>query len=144
MGSPRPTFDVDLCYRRTDQNLARVAAALADLHVTLRGAPRNLPFTLDARTLRTGMNFTLDSDLGALDLLGEVPPIGDYDAIASRAETWAVGDLTIRTISLEDLIRVKQHIKRFKDSESLFQLLAIRRVRAEAAGRGPVSGDDRV
>jgi hypothetical protein len=43
--------------------------------------------------------------------------------------------MRLRTISLDDLIRVKRHIDRGKDSESLFQLLAIKRVREEEERR---------
>jgi predicted nucleotidyltransferase len=70
-----------------------------------------------------------------LDLLGWIEPLGDYDAIVSRAETYTVAGLILRTISLEDLIRVKQHIGRSKDRDSLYQLLAIKRVREEEGRR---------
>ncbi len=50
-GSPLPTYDVDLRYRRTPQNLERLAEALRELHPTLRGAPPDLPFRLDAQSL---------------------------------------------------------------------------------------------
>jgi hypothetical protein len=43
MGSPRVTFDTDLCYRRTPENLKNLAAALKELNPTLRGAPADLP-----------------------------------------------------------------------------------------------------
>ena len=33
MGSPRVTYDVDLCYRRSPENHERLAAALQGLHV---------------------------------------------------------------------------------------------------------------
>jgi hypothetical protein len=48
-GSPRITYDIDLCYRRTNQNLERLAVALRELNPSLRGAPPDLPFQLDAR-----------------------------------------------------------------------------------------------
>jgi hypothetical protein len=51
LGSPRVTYDVDLCYRRERENLERLAAALRQLNPTLRGAPPDLPFVLDARSL---------------------------------------------------------------------------------------------
>lgn len=41
----------------------------------------------------------------------------------------------VRTISLADLIRVKEHIRRPKDRDSLFQLHAIKQIR-ESGGRG--------
>ena len=131
MGSPRATVDVDLCYSRSRENLVKLSAALTELGVSLRGAPPDLPFRPDVATLAAGLNFTLSTSEGPLDLLGEVEPLGDFDRIASRAETYEIWGRRLRTISLEDLIRVKQHIKRFKDSESLHQLLAIKRVRGE-------------
>ena len=60
-GSPIPTLDVDLSYRRTEENLQRLAAALKTLHPTLRGAPPDMPFQLDARSLALGANFTFDT-----------------------------------------------------------------------------------
>lgn len=73
---------------------------------------------------------------GSLDLLGWVEPIGDYDALLPRAESYPLGDVTVRTISLEDLIRVKEHIRRAKDRDSLFQLHAIRQIRESRRGGG--------
>jgi predicted nucleotidyltransferase len=139
MGSPRPTFDVDICYQRTKDNLARLAAALREVKPTLRGAPRDLPFRLDAESLAMGSNFTFDTEIEKLDLLGWVEPLGDYDVLTPRAELYDFAGFKIKTIGLEDLIRVKQHIARQKDSESLYQLLAIRRVREElqADGKNP-------
>src|SRR5215207_7774720 len=63
-GSPRVTYDVDLCYRRTRENLERLAAALNDLKPTLRGAPPDLPFVIDARSLALGENFTFNTTVG--------------------------------------------------------------------------------
>jgi predicted nucleotidyltransferase len=125
-GGNRPTFDVDLCYRRTPDNLRRLAAALQPLKPTLRDAPPGLPFRPDAHTLAMGTNFTFRTDAGDLDLLGHVEPLGGYDQLAPNAETYDLGDFTLRTISLEDLIRVKEHLRREKDRESLRQLLALR------------------
>jgi hypothetical protein len=41
----------------------------------------------------------------------------------------------LKVIALDDLIRVKEHIARKKDSESLFQLRAIKRLREETGQR---------
>lgn len=129
LGSPRVTYDVDLCYRRTQDNLERLAEALRQLDVGLRGAPPDLPFQLDGRALALGSNFALTTKLGDLDLLGYLEPLGDYDAVARHAETYQVGNLELKVISLEDLITIKRHIGRPKDRESLLHLLAIGRVR---------------
>ncbi len=130
-GSPRVTYDVDFCYRRTRENIERLAAALKELKPTLRGAPAGLPLVLDAQALGFGSNYTFDTDFGKFDLLGWVEPLGDYDALLKNSEKYVIGDMEIQTIGLDDLIRIKEHIGRAKDRESLLQLLAIKRIRAE-------------
>jgi predicted nucleotidyltransferase len=130
-GSPRVTYDVDLCYLRTKENLERLASALAQLNVTLRGAPADVPYKLDVRALSMGLNFTLNTSQGDLDLLGYVEPLGDFARLDIHATDIALEDFLLRVISLDDLIKIKQHINRPKDRDSLFQLLAIKRLREE-------------
>jgi predicted nucleotidyltransferase len=130
-GSPRVTYDVDLCYRRTKENLERLATALNELKPKLRGAPPDLPFVIDVRTLSLGTNFTFTTRDIPLDLLGWVEPLGDYDALAKRAKPRKLGNNDVLVIDLDDLITIKQHIRRPKDQESLMQLLAIKRTREE-------------
>jgi hypothetical protein len=76
-GSSYITNDLDICYARSQANLVSLADSLKDLHPRLRGAPAGLPFLWDSETLRRGLNFTLSTDWGDLDLLGEVAGIGD-------------------------------------------------------------------
>lgn len=129
-GSPRVTYDIDLCHRRTPENLKRLAEALREIKPTLRNAPPDLPFIIDERTLALGSNFTFSTPYGDLDFLGWVEPIGDYDSLITRAERHTFAGREYQVIALEDLIRVKEHIRRPKDQESLFQLRAIRDIRA--------------
>jgi predicted nucleotidyltransferase len=129
LGSPLPSFDIDLCYRRTAENLKRLAGALKEMHPTLRGAPPDLPFQLDAQSLALGANFTFNTDYGPVDLLGWVEPFGTYEELFPKSETIALGDLSLRVIGLDDLIAIKQHIRRPKDQAALFQLEAIKRLR---------------
>lgn len=132
MGSPRVTYDVDLCYRRTAENLERLARVLRTLKLTLRGASPDLKFRLDAKALALGSNFTFEVDGEyALDLLAYLEPIGTYDDLLAGSESLQIGGRTVRVIGLEDLIRIKRHLARPKDRESLFQLEAIKRLRQE-------------
>ncbi len=128
-GGLRPTYDVDLCYRRSPENLKRLAAALRELRPTLRGAPKDLPFRIDEATLRAGSNFTLNTDAGPLDLLGWVEPLGDFEKVAAQAVGLRFGERTVKTLSIDGLIRIKEHIRRPKDQASLVELLALRRER---------------
>lgn len=94
-GSVRLTVDLDISYARDAANLDRLAAALAPHHPRLRGAPPELPFIWDAQTLRSGLNFTLKTDLGDLDVLGEVTGIGGYDEVARLSTEQDVGGLRV-------------------------------------------------
>jgi hypothetical protein len=130
-GGGRVTLDSDFCYRRTAANLERLAAALQELKPSLRGAPADLPFRIDAQALALGCNFTFDSRFGDVDFLGEVQPIGDYDALRKNAATFAVASYELDAIGLDDLIRVKRFVNRPKDRDSLLQLKAIKQNRGE-------------
>src|SRR5436190_24261688 len=71
-GTARATLDVDVVYARKRENIRRLATALAPYKPYLRGAPAGLPFKFDEATVRAGLNFTLRTTLGDVDLLGEV------------------------------------------------------------------------
>lgn len=125
-GYPRFTRDLDICYARDPANLDRLAAALAPLNPYLRGAPRGLPFTLDAATLRSGLNFILTTDGGDLDLLGELTGVGGYAELSPNAVEIEAFGRRVRLIHLDDLERAKRAAGRPQD---LFDLEAIRAIR---------------
>jgi len=131
-GSARVTVDIDLCYRRTKDNLKRLAAALHEINPTLRNAPKDLPFIIDEKTLALGNNFTFDTPLGDLDLLGFLEPLGDYEVISKRALTIRVGQIDLKVIHIDDLIAIKQYLQRPKDRDSLMHLLAIKKIQSES------------
>jgi len=130
-GSARLTYAWDFCYRRSVDSLERLATALKETHPRLRNAPPDLPFTLDGKSLALAENLTLDTDLGPLDLLGYMEPVGVYEDIEERAEVYELGEYRVKAVSLDDLIRIKEHLGRPKDRESLLHLRAIRQVREE-------------
>ena len=124
-GSAHVTYDLDVLYRRTPDNIQRLAAALAPLSPYLRGAPDGLPFRLDAATMTRGLNFTLLTTLGAIDLLGEVTGGGTYEALVGESESAAVGGRTILCVSLRRLIALKRAAGRPKDLVILGELEAL-------------------
>ncbi|WP_442483000.1 hypothetical protein [Aeoliella sp. SH292] len=131
LGGSRTTFDVDLCYRRTAENLHRLAEAMKALQPTLRDAPAGLPFVLDAKTLALGSNFTFNTRYVPLDLLGWLDPIGAYEELVPSAESFEYKGRKLSVIGLEDLIRIKEYLGRPKDQEALLQLRAIHRLRQQ-------------
>lgn len=124
-GAATLTGDVDICYARDGQNLERLVQALAPFHPRLRGVPPDLPFRLDVPTLRTGLNFTLTTDLADLDLMGEVLGLGAYDAVSTVAEEIEVYGVPCSVLTLEGLIRAKRAAGRPKDLRALHELEAL-------------------
>lgn len=126
-GSSRVTQDLDICYSRSPENLERLAAALAPFRPTLRGAPPGLPFTLDARSLQSGLNFTLSAEPGDIDILGEVPGVGGYDQVSVDAVPMEVYGHQVLVMSLTTLEQAKRAAGRLKDIADLAEIQDIRR-----------------
>jgi hypothetical protein len=128
-GSTYFTKDLDICYSRTSQNVDAVAKAFASLHCYVRGAPRDLPFRFDAPTIRAGLNFTLTTDLGDVDLLGEVAGLGGYAEVHAQSEERTVFGMNLRVLSLDGLIAAKKAAGRVKDRTHLLELEELKRLR---------------
>lgn len=114
-GSSFATFDIDLAYARDPENLEKLAAVLACLEARLRGAPEDMPFLLDARTLAQGANFTFSTALGPIDILGDPTGAPPYERLRADAVTIEVGRHAIRIASLDHLIAMKEAAGRPKD-----------------------------
>ena len=84
-----------------------------------------MPFRWDADTLSHGLNFTLVTDLGAIDFLGEIVGGGGYHALVPDSDTLTLFGIECRCLSLECLIQVKRAAGRVKDLEALAELEAI-------------------
>jgi predicted nucleotidyltransferase len=124
-GVARSTNDVDIVYARDADNLRRLVDALRPWNPYLRGAPPGLPFRWDEATLQAGLNFTLTTNYGDLDLLGEVTGGGGYEQLLSFTEEIAAFGLTCRVVTLERLIQLKRAAGRAKDLEAIAELQAL-------------------
>jgi hypothetical protein len=102
-------------YREALPHEGAAACALA------RGA-EELPYKFDVRTVRGGMNFKLATDLGDIDLFGEVAGLGFYDGVLEVSETKQVGPIQCHVLSIDGLIRTKIAAGRKKDVEVLEEL----------------------
>ena len=121
-GSARVTFDVDVVYSRTQGNIERLAEVLAPYEPHLRGAPSGLPFTWDAKTIRNGLNFTLTTTLGDVDLFGEVVGGETYSDLLSHSFEVEAFQVRFKCIDLPTLIRIKEAAGRRKDHEAIAEL----------------------
>jgi hypothetical protein len=126
-GASRLTEDLDIVYDRRPDNLERISQALAPFAPYLRGAPPGLPFRLDAATLRAGLNFTLTSELGALDLLGEIAGGGGYDQLAPHTVQLELFGVSCACLNIRKLIEVKRAAGRPKDLDTVAELEALAR-----------------
>jgi hypothetical protein len=124
-GASRLTQDVDFIYSRTAANIERLATALAPHHPYLRGAPPGLPFRFDRATIERGLNFTLTTSLGDVDLLGEMVGGGSYEQVIPHTVTLSVFGRALRVLDLPALIRAKRAAGRPKDLEAIAELEAL-------------------
>ena len=127
-GAEQVTQDLDICYERTPENLKRLVAALIPYHPRLRGAPDDLPFLFDHRTLSQGMNFTLQTDLGDVDLLGHLSGVEHFQELARDAISLSLYGFQVRVASLDAVIRSKRAAARPKDIVALQELEALREI----------------
>lgn len=128
LGSAYITEDTDICYQRTPENLAALVAAFAPIHPYLRGVPPGLPFRFDVPTVAAGLNFTLDTDYGKIDILGEVSGIGFYDQVLAQSVEKTLYELPIRILSVDGLIAAKKAAGRTKDQLHLLELIELKKI----------------
>ena len=105
--------------------------------------PDDLPFLLDATTLRNGDTFTFETDLGNVDVLGTPSGTSGFDDLVVSATSVDVDGLVVRVASLEDLMRMKRAAGRPKDLIQLEHLGALREEieRFRAQGLDPQQGE---
>jgi predicted nucleotidyltransferase len=125
-GSARLTQDLDVVYRRNPENIVRLATALKPFAPYLRGAPPGLPFQWDAETIQRGLNFTLVTSVGPLDVLGEIAGGGTYETLISHSRKLSVFGIECYCLGLDRLIQAKRDAGRPKDLEVIAELEALR------------------
>lgn len=124
-GSARATFDLDIAYARDDENLERLAAALLAIDATLRGAPPDVPFQLDAETLERGANFSFTTRFGPLDILGDTAGSPAYRELRAAATPVEIRGVTILVASIDHMIAMKVASGRPHDVAVAAELRAI-------------------
>lgn len=124
-GATTPTRDLDIAAPLTAENLTRLFAALAPhrpVHATRPdlGVIRDPPETFTRFRL-----LLLDTDLGRLDVLKRVEPIGEYEALRTTPIE-LVERRVVPVLELDQLIEVKSYLTRPKDRIVAAELRAIR------------------
>ena len=124
-GSAIVTYDLDICYRRTAENVRRLVAALAPFNPRPRGFPAGLPFLWDETNLRNSSILTLQTDIGEIDLLTELIGLGDFDNAIQRSILVEAFERKFATLDLPALIQTKGATGREKDRAALAELQSL-------------------
>lgn len=143
-GSAYPSYDLDVAYDRTRANLERLAEALQEIGVRLRAAPDDLPFTLDAKTLDNGANFTFVTPFGDFDIHAHVPGISSYEDLRTASAVERIAGFDVRVASIDHLISMKRAANRTKDKLMLEEYIVIADEQQRLAGsraQEPESGE---
>jgi hypothetical protein len=126
-GHVRTTQDVDVIVAPDARNLERLAAALKELRARLKGVDAHL-LGIDptnALHLRDGANFGLATRAGGLDVwtdAAELKGARPWVQMRERAVTAEVGELLLRFVHRDDLIRMKLAAGREKDLQDIAAL----------------------
>ena len=83
---------------------------------------------VNPRSLKSSLNFTLVTDIGALDILGEPSGVISFDELWERSANMEVHGLPVHVASLDDLIAMKRAAGRIKDQGHLLELEALRKL----------------
>jgi len=125
LGSAMITYDLDIVYSRSPGNIQRIVTALAPYQPYLRGAPPGLPFDWSALTVKNGLNFTLTTSLGAIDILGEIAGGGSYHDLLADVGQIELYGINCLCLKLEKLILTKRAAGRPKDLNAIAELEAL-------------------
>jgi hypothetical protein len=129
-GGTMATRDLDVVVAMSPENLDRLVATLAPFnprHVTRRDLG---VITKSGEDLASFRLLLLETDLGRLDVLGELEPIGPIDCLEIDELELLEGRYA-PVLALDQLIAVKQHLGRPKDKIVEAELRAIRALRAK-------------
>lgn len=125
-GAGLMTRDVDVACDMAPENLAKAWLALAELHPVHRMTPERLPFTREQAESGSLKSLYLSTDIGQLNLLGEVKGIGPFEECWKNSEPILIGDAEIRVLTLDALIIAKRAMGRPKDLHAVLELEVIR------------------
>lgn len=116
-GAPVSTFDLDLVYLRTRENLSRLEQALTRMGAVYREQPAVSP---SASHVDGPGHHLLMTQYGPLDLLGSTVGGQGYRELVEHTEEISLGeDARVRLLDLPTLIRMKEALGRDRDRAML-------------------------
>jgi predicted nucleotidyltransferase len=125
-GSSLVTRDIDLCAVLTEENVAKLRGALADLNPTHRFTPQRLSFLDNPDPGVPVRNLYLQTELGPVDILTSITGVGSFERVNAAAIEIELLGCRVRVIGIDDLIAAKEALGRDKDLLAAKELRAIR------------------
>jgi hypothetical protein len=113
-GAPILTLDLDVVYEKSASNLDRLLAALREIEARYRD-PAGRHIEPDLAKLETLRRHLLLTNLGALDVLGEIGNGLTYQDLEKRTVSYQLGDVVVRVLELAVVIETKEYANRDKD-----------------------------
>lgn len=120
-GSPTVTLDLDVMPKQDLDNADRLAAALNELGARSGSGTR---VQLEGGDFVGWQTHRFDTEAGPIDVVPHAAGIGGYDEVASIPLT--LGDLTVRAITIDEVIASKESLGRPKDVAALPALYTTR------------------
>jgi hypothetical protein len=121
-GNPSVTLDLDVMPRRDLDNAERLAEALKRLGARSRGEDTVLG--LEGADFLGWQSQSFDTEAGPLDVVPLASAIGGYEDVATIE--LAIGELSVRVITIDEVIASKEKLGRPKDTAALPALYATR------------------
>lgn len=134
-GSSYPSYDLDVLYARDRDNVMRLVAALEEIGVRPRGAPKDVPFILDSKTIENGANFTFITPYGDFDVLADAAGMPSYDELRSAAVDREMFGHVVKVASIDHLIAMKRAADRTKDKLMVEEYIVLADEQQKAAAR---------
>jgi predicted nucleotidyltransferase len=114
-GAPVQTFDIDIVYSASEENIDRLLVALASLDAVFRIQPERR-LQPRASHLSGKGHLNLLTSAGPLDLLGTIGQNLSYEDLLSHCLEMDIGGgLRVKVLDLETLISVKELLGGDKD-----------------------------
>lgn len=125
-GATRVTKDLDIVIAMSAPEIRKLQKTLAPYHPQFRMNPKQELSFLDPELNLTALkNIYLETDLGILDVIGDVLGVGDFIAVSRKSRSFEVFGQSCKVIGLEDLIASKKALGRECDLLDVKELEAI-------------------
>jgi hypothetical protein len=126
-GADFTTFDMDICYEKSPENIERLCRALAPYCAIIRSAFNDITYLLSENE----RSESFSTDFGKIDMLASVSGLGNYNDVVGFAAVVELGDMTVQTLTLDGLIKAKEAANRPKDQAHLVTLRALKEMENE-------------